>query len=132
MFNKYFGGLDFGSSGARISIINNCQEIIFEESCNYNYEFKNPEGWINSCVKLFERIPIHIKLNLSRLAISGTSGTLVPCGSNGVILGNSIPYNEACTSNPNKLKLIAGGNKFLNNPYSSLGKGSGGKWCNGS
>ena len=122
MFNKYFGGLDFGSSGARISIINNCQEIIFEESCNYNYEFKNPEGWINSCVKLFERIPIHIKLNLSRLAISGTSGTLVPCGSNGVILGNSIPYNEACTSNPNKLKLIAGGNKFLNNPYSSLAK----------
>jgi len=122
MINKYFGGLDFGSSGARISIINNSKEIIFENSCNYNYEFKNPEGWINSCIHLFEGIPIQIKMNLSRLSISGTSGTLVPCRSNGINLGNSIPYNEACTSKSNKLDLIAGEDKFLNNPYSSVAK----------
>ncbi len=122
MDNEYFGGLDFGSSGARISIINNSKEIIFEDSCNYDYEFKNPEGWINSCIKLFEGIPIQLKINLLRLSISGTSGTLVPCESSGSILGNSIPYNEACISNSKKLKLIAGDNKFLNNPYSSLAK----------
>jgi len=122
MTNEYFGGLDFGSSGARISIINYSEEIIFENSCIYNYEFKNPEGWINSCIKLFEEIPIEIKVNLSRLSISGTSGTLLACRSNGVILGNSIPYNEACTSNSKKLNLIAGEDKFLNNPYSSLAK----------
>ena len=122
MTNEYFGGLDFGSSGARISIINECKEIIFENSCTYNYEFKNPEGWINSCIKLFEGIPIQVKMHLSRLSISGTSGTLVPCRSNGVPLGNSIPYNEACISNSEKLNLIAGGDRFLNNPYSSLAK----------
>ena len=122
MTNENFGGLDFGSSGARISIIDKSKEIIFEDSCIYNYEFKNPEGWINSCIKLFEGIPIKIKIHLSRLSISGTSGTLVPCGSNGNNLGDSIPYNEACTTNSKKLKLIAGGDKFLNNPYSSLAK----------
>ena len=122
MTNEYFGGLDFGSSGARISIINYSKEIIFEDSCNYIYEFKNPEGWINSCIKLFEDMPIEIKTNLSRLSISGTSGTIVPCKSNGIILGNSIPYNEACTSNSKKLNLLAGDDKFLNNPYSSLAK----------
>ena len=122
MTNEYFGGLDFGSSGARISIIDKSKEIIFEDSCIYNYEFKNPEGWINSCIKLFEGIPIKIKIHLSRLSISGTSGTLVPCGSNGNNLGDSIPYNEPCTTNSKKLKLIAGGDKFLNNPYSSLAK----------
>ncbi len=122
MTNEYFGGLDFGSSGARISIINYSKEIIFEDSCKYNCEFKNPEGWINSCIKLFERIPIQIKINLLRLSISGTSGTLVPCQPNGVNLGNSIPYNEACTSNLKKLNLIVGADKFLNNPYSSLAK----------
>ena len=122
MTNEYFGGLDFGSSGARISIIDKCKKIIFEDSCIYNYEFKNPEGWINSCIKLFEGIPLKIKINLSRLSISGTSGTLVPCGSNGNNLGDSIPYNEACITNSKKLKLIAGGDKFLNNPYSSLAK----------
>ena len=122
MNNEYFGGLDFGTSGARISIINNYREIIFEDSCNYNCEFKNPEGWINSLIELFEKMPIQIKLNLSKLSISGTSGTLVPCRSNGIILGNSIPYNEACTANSKKLKLIAGEDKFLNSPYSSLAK----------
>ena len=122
MNTEYFGGLDFGSSGARISIINCSKEIIFEDSCYYDAEFKNPEGWINSCIKLFEAIPVEIRINISRISISGTSGTLVPCGSNGVNLGNSIPYNEACTSNSKKLNLIAGDNKFLNNPYSSLAK----------
>jgi len=122
MTNEYFGGLDFGSSGARISIIDKSKEIIFEDSCIYNYEFENPEGWINSCIKLFEEIPIQIKIHLSRLSISGTSGTLVACGSNGVIKGNSIPYYEACTSNSKKLNLMAGDDKFLNNPYSSLAK----------
>ncbi len=122
MNNEYFGGLDFGSSGARISIIDKSKEIIFEDSCIYNYEFKNPEGWINSCIKLFEGIPIQIKIHLSRLSISGTSGTLVPCKTNGKILGDSIPYNEACTTNSKKLKLFAGEDKFLNNPYSSLAK----------
>ena len=122
MTNEYFGGLDFGSSGARISIIDKSREIIFEDSCIYNYEFKNPEGWINSCIKLFEGIPIQIKIHLSRLSISGTSGTLVPCGSNGIVLGNSIPYNEACTTNTKKLKLMAGEDKFLNTPFSSLAK----------
>ena len=122
MTNEYFGGLDFGSSGTRISIIDKSKEIIFEDSCIYNYEFKNPEGWINSCIQLFEGIPTQIKIHLSRLSISGTSGTLVPCGSNGNILGNSIPYNEACTTNSKKLKLIAREDKFLNNPYSSLAK----------
>ncbi len=122
MNNEYFGGLDFGSSGARISIIDKSKEIIFEDSCIYNYEFKNPEGWINSCIQLFEGIPTQIKIHLSRLSISGTSGTLVPCGLNGNILGNSIPYNEACTTNSKKLKLIAREDKFLNNPYSSLAK----------
>ena len=106
MTDEYFGGLDFGSSGARISIINYCKEIIFEDSCNYKYEFKNPEGWINSCIELFKGVPKKIKINLSKLSISGTSGTLVPCRSNGVNLGNSIPYNEACTSNAKKLNLI--------------------------
>jgi len=122
MPNEYFGGLDFGSSGARISIINNSKEIVYEDSCKYHYEFKNPEGWINSCIELFEGIPIQLKINLSRISISGTSGTLVPCGSNGIHLGNAIPYNEACTTNSKKLNLIAGKDKFLNNPYSSLAK----------
>ena len=67
MNNEYFGGLDFGSSGARISIINLSKEIIFENSCTYKCEFKDPEGWLNSCIELFKGIPAEIKKNLSRI-----------------------------------------------------------------
>tara|TARA_B100000963_G_scaffold77615_1_gene65684 strand:- start:141 stop:1388 length:1248 start_codon:yes stop_codon:yes gene_type:complete len=122
MSKEYFGGLDFGSSGARLSIINFSKELLYEQSCSYKADFKNPEGWINSCIELFKGVPIEIKLYLTRLAISGTSGTLVPCELNGHNLGNAIPYNESCSSNPEKLNLIAGKDNFLNNPYSSLAK----------
>ena len=122
MIQEYFGGLDFGSSGARISIINSSREIIHEASHTYANEFSNPESWINSCIKLFEDIPCEISKYLSRLSISGTSGTLIPCELNGKNLGNAIPYNVKCSSHSAKLDLIAGKDQFLNNPYSSLAK----------
>jgi len=122
MNNEYFGGLDFGSSGARISIINLTKEIIFEDSCTYKCDFKDPEGWLNSCIELFQGIPAEIKINLARISITGTSGTVVPCEFNGNNLGNSIPYNEPGTGNTKKLTLFAGEDKFLNNSYSSLAK----------
>ena len=76
MPDNFFGGLDFGTSGARISIINRHEELIYTNSVPYQDSFKNPNSWINSCVKLLDRVPIELKSNLDRLAISGTSGTL--------------------------------------------------------
>ena len=122
MCKEYFGGLDFGSSGARISIINFSKEIIYEKSSCYKYPFKNPKGWINACIELFEDIPYGIKRYLSRISISGTSGTLVPCEFNGNNIGDAIPYNEVSYSNPEIINSIVGNDKFLNTPYSSLAK----------
>ena len=122
MTTLYFGGLDFGSSGARISIIKNNSEIIYENSTKYIYEFKNPIGWILACEKLLESLPIKIKNNLSKLSISGTSGTLLACSLDGNSLGNAIPYNEPCHIERKLLNLIAGENESLKSPYSSLSK----------
>tara|TARA_Y100001978_G_scaffold202019_1_gene221821 strand:+ start:1314 stop:2546 length:1233 start_codon:yes stop_codon:yes gene_type:complete len=122
MHKEYVGGLDFGSSGVRISIINLSEEIVYEGSYSYRDEFKNPKSWINSCIELFENIPYEIKKYLSRLSISGTSGTLIPCHLNGDNLGDSIPYNISCYSAPEKLNSIADNDKFLKSPYSSLAK----------
>tara|TARA_Y100001968_G_C19435180_1_gene759239 strand:+ start:1878 stop:3122 length:1245 start_codon:yes stop_codon:yes gene_type:complete len=122
METLYFGGLDFGTSGARITIIKDNAETVFENSTNYKYEFKNPMGWILACEKLLESIPIFIKDNLSKLSISGTSGTLLACSLNGNSLGDAIPYNTSCNVEGNLLNAIAGDNKLLNNSYSSLSK----------
>ena len=122
MSDKYYGGLDFGTSGAKISIINSKKELIYKGSINYKYGFIKPQSWINSCIELLKGIPNHIKYKLIKLSISGTSGTLVPCKSNGINIGDSIPYNQICNENVDKLKLIAGEDPFLNNPFSSLAK----------
>ena len=79
MQDNFFGGLDFGTSGARISIINLHKELVYSNSVTYKHSFKNPNSWIDSCEKLLENLPIEAKKNLDRLAISGTSGTLTAC-----------------------------------------------------
>ena len=122
MNEEYFGGLDFGTSGARISIIDKNERLIYQNSNSYKFEFKNPSGWEIACLDLLSNIPNEIKDELRRLSISGTSGTLVACSLNGIHLGNSIPYDEFCSVNENELKDLSNNNPFLNNPYSSLAK----------
>jgi len=43
MPDNFYGGLDFGTSGVRISIINLNKELIYSNSVNYLYGFKNPK-----------------------------------------------------------------------------------------
>ena len=73
MPDNFYGGLDFGTSGARISIINNHKDLVYSNSVTYLYGFKNPNSWISSCENLLVSLPINIKMQLSKLAISGTS-----------------------------------------------------------
>jgi len=58
MPDDFYGGLDFGTSGARISIINLHKELVYSDSVPYLYNFKNPNSWIKTCEKLLDRIPI--------------------------------------------------------------------------
>ena len=122
MPDVFFGGLDFGTSGARISIINSKKALIYTNSVSYEYAFKNPKSWINACKKLIELLPIHIKNDLCKLAISGTSGTLMPCDLNGNCIGDAIPYNQACNENKILIKSFTTGEDHLQTPYSSLAR----------
>ena len=117
-----FAGLDFGTSGARISIVNSKKDLIFSTSVKYKYTFKNPISWNISCEELLCSIPIKIKNNIVKLAISGTSGTLLACDFKGVPLGEALPYNEICNGNDTLINSIAKGEDHLQTPYSSLAK----------
>ncbi len=122
MSDKFYGGLDFGTSGARISIVNLKKELIFSHSFPYKYSFKDPNSWINSCEKLLDVLPIEVKSNLSKLAISGTSGTLIASNLKGEPIGQAIPYYEACHENEMLIKSLTSGEDHLRTPYSSLAK----------
>ena len=57
MPDNFYGGLDFGTSGARISIINPDKKLVYSNSVPYSYSFKNPNSWINSCENLLVLMP---------------------------------------------------------------------------
>ena len=119
---NFYGGLDFGTSGARISIIDFNKELVYSNSVPYLYSFTNPNSWINSCEKLLDSLPIEIKSNLSKLAISGTSGTLSAFNFEGEPIGEAIPYYQACNEQSILLESLAAGEDHLRTPYSSLAK----------
>ncbi len=122
MPDNLYGGLDFGTSGARISIIDLHKELVYSNSVPYLYSFKNPNSWINSCEKLLNSIPVEVKSNLNKLAISGTSGTLIASNLKGEPMGEAIPYDQACNENKSLLESLTSGEDHLQTPYSSLAK----------
>ena len=118
----FYGGLDFGTSGARISIIDLHKELVFSNSVAYPYSFKNPTSWIHSCEKLLDSLPIEVKTKLNKLAISGTSGTLTASNLNGEPVGEAIPYDKACNEHKVLIESLTPGEDHLRTPYSSLAK----------
>jgi len=122
MPDNFYGGLDFGTSGARISIINLQKKLVYSNSVPYSCSFKNPNSWINSCENLLVSLPNELKINLNKLAISGTSGTLIPSNLQGEPIGEAIPYDQACTEHNILLESLASGEDHLQTPYSSLAK----------
>ncbi|KGF94468.1 Carbohydrate kinase [Prochlorococcus marinus str. MIT 9201] len=122
MPDNFYGGLDFGTSGARISIIDLNKELVYSNSVPYLYSFKNPNSWIYSCEKLLDNMPIEVKSNLNKLAISGTSGTLTASNLKGEPIGEAIPYDQACHKHKTLLESLTFGEEHLRTPYSSLAK----------
>jgi len=122
MPDNFYGGLDFGTSGARISIINLHKKLVYSNSVPYSYSFKNPNSWINSCENLLVSLPIEVKINLNKLAISGTSGTLIASNLRGDPIGEAIPYDQACIEHKILLESLTSGEDHLRTPYSSLAK----------
>mgnify|MGYP006249972057 CR=1 FL=1 len=57
MPENFYGGLDFGTSGARISIINLHKNLVYSNSVPYSCGFKDPNSWINSCENLLVSLP---------------------------------------------------------------------------
>ena len=67
MLGNYFGGLDFGTSGVRITIINNKKDIIYSSSHTDGYDLNKPKSWILICEALLSDIPYKIKQRLKNL-----------------------------------------------------------------
>ena len=96
-------GIDFGTSGCRAIVINDQQKIIADA----NQLLPSPEHlcgriqqsaalWLESLHSLFQQLAEKLDLQqISRLAIDGTSGSVLICNDQGKALLPALMYNDA-------------------------------------
>ena len=118
----FFGGLDFGTRCARISIINAKKKLIYSNSVRYDYNLKNPSSWIDSCEKLLISLPLDIKRNIFNLAISGNFETLTAFNLRGDTLGEAITFSQFCNVNEKLIESKTIGSDHLQSLHSRLAK----------
>ncbi|AAP99394.1 MULTISPECIES: FGGY-family carbohydrate kinase [Prochlorococcus] len=85
-------GIDLGTSGVRIAVVNQNNKLIHLASCEYFEDLRLCKDWQQCCKNLIEKIPVEIKDNLIACAVDGTSGTLMGCNYSGEPLGEALPY----------------------------------------
>ncbi len=115
-------GIDLGTSGVRIAIINFRNQLIHKSSTKYLDGLDKPKDWIESCKLLIKQIPSDLKKNLQACSIDGTSGTLLACNNKGYPLGNALIYSHSCPELKESIQKILKGQDNSLDVNSSLAR----------
>ena len=99
-------GIDLGTTGLRIAIINTKKQILFTSSMRYSRGLEIWEDWIYCLKELIQEVPKDIKEKLVSCSIAGTSGTLIACNKNGEPLGKALPYSYSYPEYSNEIKKL--------------------------
>jgi len=101
---KLFAGIDLGTSGCRLIVIDSQREIQSSTAINYkNSDKQTPELWWNSVSQLLKNLPDVIKSNLHSIAIDGTSGSLLLLDKQGMPSSSVLMYNDLRATQEAKL-----------------------------
>jgi D-ribulokinase len=90
-------GIDFGTSGARSIVIDNDRNIRWSDNISFAatvVDIAPQVGWAKTLFQLIAQIPPAIRSQISRLAIDGTSSTVLLCDGTGQVLGEPLLYND--------------------------------------
>ncbi|MEG4117188.1 FGGY-family carbohydrate kinase [Microcoleus sp. N9_B4] len=124
--NLYLG-IDFGTTGARSTVIDSQGTI----HCETEYTFANngqqqpelPSVWQNALWALIEQIPPTIRNQVRAIALDGTSSTVMLCDTDGIPVCEPILYNDARgAAVTERLRAIAPDNHTVLSATSSLAK----------
>ncbi len=85
-------GIDLGTTGLRIAIINTKKEIVHTSAKPYPTGLETWEDWVYCFRKLIQETPKDLKERLIACSIAGTSGTLLACKKDGEPIGKALPY----------------------------------------
>lgn len=101
-------GIDFGTSGCRAIVINEQKQILAKASYPLPTGIDNQQQavlWIDGLTALLSQLSTHIELKqIQRLALDGTSGTVLLVTPMGAVLTAPLMYNDS--SSIDQLALI--------------------------
>ncbi|MCP9775948.1 sugar kinase [Cyanobium sp. WAJ14-Wanaka] len=93
-------GIDLGTGGLRLALVDGAGEIAAQISGPYPSPFPDPQGWRQGLRALSAELPKKMMAQVVAVAIDGTSGTLLLCRPDGSLLGGALaealPYGQAC------------------------------------
>ncbi|BAU15285.1 carbohydrate kinase FGGY [Leptolyngbya sp. NIES-3755] len=84
-----FLGIDFGTSGARAIVINPRSDLVAQAAIEMS------QHWDQMLWKLLEALSIEVRSQLTRIAINGTSSTVLLCDRSGVPIIEPLMYNDS-------------------------------------
>ena len=101
-------GIDLGTSGLRLALIDPAGTLLAERSANYPRCFEDPQGWREGVVALCAELPQELRDRVVAVAVDGTSGTVLACAANGDPWGQALPYFLACSEQASAAAVLAG------------------------
>lgn len=95
----YYAGLDFGTSGCRLILINEANELHYEDRVVYaDASAQSPALWWQALVQLFSALPVAMRDKLAAISVNGTSGSILLCDEQGQPSSPVLMYNDTRSS----------------------------------
>ena len=114
-------GIDFGTSGVRAAVVNPQRHLCWEYRQGYP-DLPAPDGWREALFALLRELPPAVAQQIGRLAIDGTSGTVVLCDRSGAALTPPLLYNHPCRDSLAAIQALAPAHSPAASATSSLAK----------
>jgi sugar (pentulose or hexulose) kinase len=114
-------GLDFGTSGVRAAVVNPQRHLCWQYRADYP-DLPAPDRWRQALFTLLEALPQDICPQVGRIAIDGTSATVVVCDEFGEAIAPPLLYNHPCPDALTTVKALASAQSPAASATSSLAK----------
>eukprot|EP00238_Polyblepharides_amylifera_P003807 CAMPEP_0196586466 /NCGR_PEP_ID=MMETSP1081-20130531/54380_1 /TAXON_ID=36882 /ORGANISM="Pyramimonas amylifera, Strain CCMP720" /LENGTH=478 /DNA_ID=CAMNT_0041908363 /DNA_START=97 /DNA_END=1533 /DNA_ORIENTATION=- len=123
---QYFMGIDFGTSGARATVIDEDRSTLAESRRSYEAhdgDSSLADSWERALFGLLEDVPSELRSHIASIAIDGTSATaMLVQESSGEVLAGPLMYDHACTDALPQVKELAPSGHTVTSATSTLCK----------
>ncbi len=114
-------GIDFGTSGVRAAVVDPQRHLCWDYRQGYP-DLPMPESWRQALFLLLAAMPGAIAQQVARIAIDGTSATVILCDRDGAALTPPLLYNYPCQGALGVIRALAPAHSPAASATASLAK----------